>query len=338
MIEVSIIISGGATGWLMGFVTLLPEYTMESVRVGEAGLARISSGRTLGLALIAMALVFRYRNLMKSLLRFVFLAGGILLVLLSGFRSVLIAVMLILTWWFWVRSRHRVGAAVLILTAFLLAWVTAVLLGHSLPGPFQRALSFLPGVYVDPVVAISADASITWRLEIWKQCIKHVPEFLLVGRGIVTDVISLAWMRREFYISPEFYYEMKGYHSGPFSLLLDFGLTGFIAGTLFFVSVCTEGWAFLRRSKPDYSDVIWRYYLYLLISTSVSALSFYLITGDVRASLPLFVIDAIVLRLVRMHLAEARRKPEAPAPAMTLVGWRDRVATGRPAVAGPAMM
>jgi hypothetical protein len=335
-IEVSIIVTGGATGWLMGFFTLLPEYTMESVRVGEAGLARISAGRTLGIALIAMALVFRYNNPMKFLLRIAFLVGGMGLILYSGFRSVLVAIGMVVAWWFWARSRHRVGAAMLILFGFATAWVGAVVLGSSLPGPFQRALSFLPGVYVDPVVAASADASITWRLEIWKQCVKHVPEFLLVGRGIVTDVMPLAWMRREFYVTPEFYYEMKGYHSGPLSLLLDFGLPGFIAGTLFFVSVCREGWAFLRRNKPDYNDLIWRYYLYLLITTSVSALSFYLITGDVRASVPLFVVDAIVLRLVRKHLAAAPKEERVPASRPVLATWRDRpldvpLASGAPA-------
>jgi hypothetical protein len=153
-----------------------------------------------------------------------------------------------------------------------------------------------------------------------------VPEFLLLGRGIVTDVISLAWMRREFYVTPEFYYEMKSYHSGPLSLLLDFGLPGLIAGTLFFVSVCTEGWAFLRRSKPDYGDLIWRFYLYSLISASVSALSFFLLTGDVRASIPLFVVDAIVLRLVRKHLAATRKTETVPASRPVLTTWKDRPA------------
>jgi hypothetical protein len=247
-IELSIIVTGGATGWLMSFFTLLPEYTMEAVRVGEMGLARVSSGRTLGIALVTLALVFRYNNPLKFLLKIAFLFGGIGLVLLSGFRSVLVAVGMTVAWWFWARSRHRVGAAMLILFGFATAWMGAVVMGSSLPGPFQRALSFLPGVYVDPLVAANAQASLDWRFDVWRHCIKHVPEFLLLGRGIVTDVISLAWMRREFYVTPEFYYEMKSYHSGPLSLLLDFGLPGLIAGTLFFVSVCTEGWAFLRRS------------------------------------------------------------------------------------------
>jgi hypothetical protein len=325
-IELSIIVTGGATGWLMSFFTLLPEYTMEAVRVGEMGLARVSSGRTLGIALVTLALVFRYNNPLKFLLKIAFLFGGIGLVLLSGFRSVLVAVGMTVAWWFWARSRHRVGAAMLILFGFATAWMGAVVMGSSLPGPFQRALSFLPGVYVDPLVAASAQASLDWRFDVWRHCIKHVPEFLLLGRGIVTDVISLAWMRREFYVTPEFYYEMKSYHSGPLSLLLDFGLPGLIAGTLFFVSVCTEGWAFLRRSKPDYGDVIWRFYLYSLISASVSALSFFLLTGDVRASIPLFVVDAIVLRLVRKHLAATRKTETVPASRPVLTTWKDRPA------------
>ncbi len=334
-VEASIIITGGATGALLNYFTLLPEYTMEALRVGEMGLTRISSGRTFGLALLMFGLVLRSRGPFRTLMRLVLVFLGFGFVLLSGFRSVFVLAVGIMAWWAWYRSAHRVGTVMLSLLAGLAVWGGAVIAGPSLPGPFQRALSFLPGVHVDYMVFDRAQASISWRLDIWRECLKHVPEYLLVGRGIVTDVLPLAWMRREFYVTPDFYYEMKGYHSGPLSLLLDFGLPGFVVGTLFFVSVCREGWAFLRRNKPDYNDLIWRYYLYLLITASVSALSFYLITGDVRASVPLFVVDAIVLRLVRKHLAAAPKKETAPGPRPVLAAWRDRpldapVASGEP--------
>lgn len=322
LVELSIILTGGGTGGLMSFFTLLPEYTMESVRVGEAGLARISSGRTLGIALIMVGLVVRFSPVGRVMIRPALVAVGFGLVLLSGFRSVFIMVTMVMVGWVWALSRHRWMTFVLLTTGALALWGTAVLLGSAIPSPLQRAISFLPGVYVDPLVAANAQASLDWRFEIWAYCVKRIPEYLLVGRGIVTEVLPLAYMRREFYLSPEFYYEMKGYHSGPLSLLLDFGLPGLIAGTAFFFAVCAEGWRFLRRVKPDYNDVVWRYYLFLLISATVSALSFYLITGDVRASIPIFVIDAIMLRLIRKHLEEAKRAPVVPVPRPTLAGWR----------------
>ena len=322
VVEISIILTGGRTSRLLSFFTILPEYTMAAMHIGEMVLARISSARTVGLAIIMAALMLPVRRPELRVARYALVSGGLALVMLSGFRSAFLITLMLLVGWYFQHSRHRAMAAVLVLGGFLAVWILAIILGRALPGPIQRVVSYLPGVDVDPLVAANAEASVTWRLEIWKVAVRHIPEHLLLGRGIVTDVLPLAWLRREFYATPEFYYEMKGYHSGPLSLLLDFGLPGFVAGSAFMIGMVAEGWRLYGRIRPAAEDVVTRFYSFLLWLTTATVVSYYVLVGDVRASFPELTVYGIALRLVGRHLVSRHAAAVSrEAAALSPAGW-----------------
>ena len=55
-------------------------------------------------------------------------------------------------------------------------------MANRLPLTFQRALSFLP-VNIDAGVRADAQASLDWRIEMWKALLPQVPPHLLLGKG-----------------------------------------------------------------------------------------------------------------------------------------------------------
>jgi len=296
LMEVSVTVTGGRTVALYRFFSIGMEYALGGVASGQAAGLRFSAGRAVGLAIIMTGLVMRPRGGFAHVVRIVLIGAGMLGVLLSGFRSVLLLALLALALWHWTMTRHRVLSAAIVVAIFLLVWGVAIVGGRSLPSPVQRSVSFLPGVEVEAVVRSSAQASLDWRFQIWRIALPNVPKYLWIGRGLVTDVSPVAWMRREFYVTPEFFYEMKGYHSGPLSLLLDFGLPGFVFGSMFMIGLCSEGWRLRRRLRPDLDDMVARMHLFWLCLTTATVVLFYLVVGDVRASFPEIVVYGIALR------------------------------------------
>jgi len=61
--------------------------------------------------------------------------------------------------------------------------------GH-LPLSVQRTLSFLP-LPVDPVAQASADLSTEWRLQMWKNVLPQIPQYLWLGKGYSISAADL---------------------------------------------------------------------------------------------------------------------------------------------------
>jgi O-antigen ligase len=77
----------------------------------------------------------------------------------------------------------------------------------------------------------------------------------LIGRGLTFDVMSVAWMRPEFYMTPDFFFVSHGYHNGPLTLLVDFGLAGLITMTAFFITSIVRVFSLLKKiTRSQTSD------------------------------------------------------------------------------------
>jgi len=299
--EVLVTLSGGFF-WLSAIVDTRAEQLMIE-GMDEAGVQRWGAVGSMGSTLIILAFVL----CKKTVLRYGLFLAALVLVALSGFRGRIFAAGVIV----FCLSLYDAKSP----SKVLLFWVLAGVAGLAflmvaapfLPRAIQRAVSFIEFIPVDHEIAKGASGSRDWRFDLWRDyCIPNVPRYLLIGRGIAHDISGFAWLQAHWYEGSEFFYYMGNYHSGPFSLLLDHGLIGTVAFTLFFSLITRDAWRTLKRARTAPQDpLIFRYYAYLTILMTYRFFSYYLIFGDVRESLPKMLLTAIQLRVLKKNLIAA---------------------------------
>lgn len=180
-----------------------------------------------------------------------------------------------------------------------------------LPPAIQRAVSFIDFIPVDPEIAARAQKSTDWRLDMWtRYCIPNIPNYILIGRGLATDITGFAWLQAGWYGTNEFYYYMHRYHNGPLSLLLDTGLVGFISFTMFFALTVSRAWKMVRNYASKQDTILARYCIFLTLLISYEAVNYYFIFGALTpGTIFRILLLAAQLRILQKNLlAEAGSK------------------------------
>ena len=161
--------------------------------------------------------------------------------LFGGFRSMLLNLALLFLIQFFLEGLHRTRMLPILAFAGLLASVIFLPMANRLPLTFQRVLSFLPMININAGVRGDAQASLNWRIEMWRALLPQVPAHLLLGKGYAISQEDYALMARDtaFYnIDPaQQGLALAGdYHSGPLSVILPFGIWGAIAFLWFLIA------------------------------------------------------------------------------------------------------
>jgi len=167
--------------------------------------------------------------------------------LLGGFRSLIGLYGLLFVIQFSIerlwRTRHTINVGL----AALLAAAALVAFSRQLPVTIQRSISFLP-LDIDPHARYDAETSSEWRFQMWRLLWQQVPQYLWVGKGFALDPTDLYFvqesLRRGFIQSYEGAMISGEFHSGPLSLLINFGLPG----TVTFIAFLGAGWHVVRRN------------------------------------------------------------------------------------------
>ncbi len=249
---------------------------------------------------LVFALKFRRAPIVNVIL--VVLALG--MIGLTGFRSFLVGSLAVLVGYGFFKSKQRrVQYSIFVFAMAILAWGAVVLLCPHLPKGLQRALSFIPGTHVDVSIAHNATDSITWRFEIWGYCLAHAKQYLLVGRGMAFDVMqTVAELSTSDIMgfSPWFAYETHAYHSGPLSLLIDYGIPGLLIYIAFTWFAFRQVWRYATRlSKLNTFES--RFALYLCVNLLWSFFAFFFVYGDlmkIADQISLFAIVSVVTESV----------------------------------------
>jgi len=261
-----------------------PEIT--SFNQFDLGQTRLSGFNIAG-NMLCYLLLARYgvRGILLSgkLWRLAIFAASLSFIFLGGFRGALITTGSIFLVQFFLEGLHRTKLMPLFAWLGILAAVTVIPLAPSLPLTFQRTLSFLP-LHLDSRVRADAQASVDWRVNMWKALLPQVPEHLLLGKGLA--------------ISPEEYNEMMGntelanaagqfdpsqnalalsydYHNGPLSVVLPFGIWGCITFLWFLVVGLRATYCNFRYGDPALQTVN----AFLFADFLVSTLAFMFIWG-----------------------------------------------------------
>jgi hypothetical protein len=154
------------------------------------------------------------------------------LVLLGGFRSMVLYFAIIFCIQFYLEGLHRTKLLPRFAFTGLLAAGLILPLAQHLPYAAQRALSFLP-VTVDAQAKAEADDSADWRFQIWQAEIPQVPQYLLLGKGYAISPLDFEFVASKgfgVFSADESGSAVAGdYHSGPLSVVIPFGIWGVIA-------------------------------------------------------------------------------------------------------------
>jgi hypothetical protein len=134
---------------------------------------------------------------------------------------------------------------------------------------------------LDPVAKIDAQGSTEWRLQLWREVVPEIPQYLLVGKGYSFNPMDQALARgnRESF-------ELTGdYHSGPLSLILPFGIFGTMAFVWLMVAAIRVVYRNYRFGDPafhHYNTFIYAYFV-------VKVIFFFTVFGSLHSDLPLFL-------------------------------------------------
>jgi hypothetical protein len=158
----------------------------------------------------------------------------------GGFRSALLSCALLFLIQFFLEGLHRTKLLPIFAFVGLLAAVTCLPMANRLPLTFQRVLSLLP-VNIDPGVRADAQASLNWRLEMWRALLPQVPPHLLLGKGYAITPEDAQLMGSDAALrsidpSEQGLAISGDYHSGPLSVIIPFGIWGAIVVLWFLIA------------------------------------------------------------------------------------------------------
>jgi hypothetical protein len=192
-------------------------------RIGWAGQAAICFGSYM-LARFGLRGLFDFTRPWRALGFLLVVIGS----LISGFRSNLILLLLVMGCYFVIEGLHRTRYLTILLGILTLSGFILIPFSDRLPLGVQRTLSFLP-LKLDPMVKLDAEGSTEWRIEMWKAVLPSVPRYLILGKGYGLDASDL-------YMSIESTYRLGeasaasqvagDYHNGPLTLIIPLGIWG----------------------------------------------------------------------------------------------------------------
>lgn len=273
---------------------------------------RLSFLTPLFTGLFPIALIANIKNLKIWNIILLVISFGI--IALTGFRSYTIAGLgvLLLYGFFKMPSKGLFLSSVL--GSGFIVWALLYIVSPYLPIGIQRSISFLPAMRVPDEVLMNGATSVAWRVEIWNYCLEYAKEFLLIGRGVtynVADIIANTTSRDIYGGTTWFRWHTHAYHSGPLTLLVDFGIPGLVIHLLFAYHAIKRFWNYSKKLALI-KTIEARFALFFCVSFIWDIFHFYFIFGSVmRISYYIFdfaVASVFAHSAFKMHSEALKRK------------------------------
>lgn len=234
--------------------------------------------------------------------------------MLGGYRGMLITIIITCVLLFYREGLMYTSLLPATILAFALMGAIVLPFANKLPLSMQRSLAFLP-LDLDYEAIQNANASVDWRIQMWKTILPTVPQHLILGKGLGIDPHELAMLNSNMRIGEnDFDSAMVAgdYHNGPLSVIVPFGIFGVVGFVWFLVAGYRVLLQNYRYGDPDQITIN----RFLLVFFMVKILIFCFIFGSFYSDLVLFT-GPVGLSIA---LNNGVRKPEqepAPAPALS---------------------
>jgi len=245
--------------------------------------------------------------------RFLLFVGFAFMGMLGGFRSLLLLYGLTFAALFYFEGLLRSRLMPVFVIVFTLGAGLALPFANRLPFSVQRALSVLP-IDVDPLARESAEATSGWRIGMWQELLPEIPKYLWLGKGLGINMADLAMIRPNEDIEAS---ELSGdYHSGPLSLIIQFGIWGVIG----FLWLVCAGLRVLYRNYR-YGNPAFRTMNRFLLAYFIAKLAMFLfVVGGIHGDLPALL--GLLGVSVSLNGGEARKPVTVPQPVMAVTPQR----------------
>jgi len=159
--------------------------------------------------------------------------------LFGGFRSMFIEVALFFLVLFYLEGLARSRYLLVAVLTGLLTLAMLVPFADKLPMSVQRSLAVLPVLKIDPEATRNAQDTTEWRLEMWRNVVPTIPQYLILGKGLGMDPHDLAMLQSGLNTGTDTSYGSMiagDYHNGPLSVIIPFGIPGAIGFIWFLVA------------------------------------------------------------------------------------------------------
>ena len=219
------------------------------------------------------------------ILCFLGLAG---VALAGGYRSVPILFIMVFFCLFIFERLHRTNLAPILLFVGLLVATISLPFVQKMPLMVQRSLSFLP-IEVDHLAKDAAATSSDWRLNIWREVIPTIPQYLIVGKGYGMDArameISEAFRDTNGSDDGSGAIAASDFHNGPLSLIIPLGIFGVIGFLWFLIASIKTLVNNYRHGDPENRQINTFLLAYFLTKTFF----FFAVFGSFQNELTVFV-------------------------------------------------
>ena len=266
-------------------VSSLSPFTDQNSVIGQTVLiSRLGGFGSLGLAVIYV-LLSRYglRGVLDASKpwRLGILCFFIVGCMSTGYRGGVVAILMILASLFYLERLHHTRLLLPVIVGVLAVAALVILFATRLPLSYQRSLTFLPGIHLDPLAKMDAETSSEWRRQMWREVIPQIPQYLLVGKGYAFSAAEQAMMQTGLEGT-----ELVGnYHNGPLSVILPFGIFGAIA----FIWLLVAGIRVLYRNYQFGDPVYHQINKFLFVYFVVRVVLFFAVFGGLESDLPMFL-------------------------------------------------
>jgi O-antigen ligase len=131
------------------------------------------------------------------------------------------------------------------------------------------------------MVRLEAEASSEWRVNMWREVIPQIPQYLLLGKGYCFSSTELAQIGQKLEGT-----ELVGdYHNGPLSVLLPFGIFGSIAFLWLVVAGIRVVYQNYELGDPAYHNINTFLFAFFVVKVGF----FFTIFGSLHFDLPMFL-------------------------------------------------
>ena len=315
--------ASGAIGSVLGKIYdgfAPPVYQGTVMPTFERMIGVVTGGTSLITALCSFFRPLTLINPLRFARSFLFLVG-LVLILISGFRSQLltVAVIFLLASYFqrgW--SDVVVSFAGLFFGAVLLILFNALIL--PLPLSVQRTLSALPGRWDSRAVRDASDST-EWRLQMWKDIPKGTQYIhnRIMGDGFGFSRAELLAMERRQFLAGEITQEdsmiIGSFHNGPLSAVRFVGIVGLVLYYILLIYSAVYAWRLIRTAKgSDFFPLA----LFIGLEIIWEPFNYTLVFGAFDSGFPNALFNAGMLKLIYNSLLKRAETSSKATSAPTL--------------------
>jgi hypothetical protein len=205
----------------------------------------------------------------------------------GGFRSKLIFLLLVVILLFFLEGLHKTRLLPAAAIGMVLIGTLTIGFAQHLPLSLQRSLSWLP-IPVDPVVRMDVQGSNEWRLNMWRDLLQEMPHYLLLGKGVSVSQADLdmadTLAKQGHGDTAEVAMLAGDFHSGPFSVVIPFGIWGVIGWFWLIAAGFRALYLNFRHGDPEFEHINTFLFAYFV----AKVIMFHVVFGDMRLELMVF--------------------------------------------------